>query len=247
MKIFLLALVLVIAGCNSDKKVVADNAITPNKSAQILYDEAGKLLDKKKYSSAAKKFEKIDELYPFSDLAVKSQVKAGYSRYKDGNYEDAIKTFDKVIFGNPGYEQIDFVHFLRGACFYEQITDVERDNLYAREAKSSFEVLVSKFPDSKYATESKDNLKVILDNMAGKEMEIGRFYLKSGNTAGAINRFKVVIDSYQTTKHVVEALYRLTESYTMLGLKDEAKKYAAVLGKNYPTTQWYKKAFELAK
>lgn len=237
----LLLACLPLPGCASDKEKDALDD-TP---VEELYNSAASALDGKRYVEAAHKFEEVERQHPYSQWATRAELMAAYAYYKDIRYDEAILALDRFIELHPGNKDIDYALYLRALCFYEQITDVARDQAMTQEALSALETLIRRFPESRYARDATLKRDLTLDHLAGKEMEIGRYYLNRGQVNAAINRFRVVVKDYQTTTHVPEALHRLVEAYLTLGLKDEAMRVAAVLGYNYPGSKWYEDSYAL--
>lgn len=217
----------------------------PQKTAQELYDAGKAKMDEERFKAAIKDFEEIERLYPFDPLATKAQLMTAFSYYQDLEYEDAIGVMDAFIRLHPGNEEVAYVYYLKALCYYERIADVKRDQAVTQQALEALQEVIQRFPDSQYARDAKLKIDLVNDHLAGKEMEIGRFYLKQKKYVAAINRFRKVIDEYQTTSHTEEALYRNVEAYLLLGLTEEAQKNAAVLGHNYPYSKWYKYAYNL--
>jgi outer membrane protein assembly factor BamD len=213
--------------------------------AKTLYDDAAVALSNKEYVEATKLFEEVERLHPYSEWATKAELMAAFSSYKDMRYDEAALALDRFIELHPGNEEVDYAYYLRALCFYDQITDVARDQAITEEALIALETLISRFPKSNYARDAMYKRDLTLDHLAGKEMEIGRYYLNRGHINASINRFLVVVKEYETTTHVQEALHRLTEAYLTLGLKSEATKVAAVLGHNYPGSRWYERSYKL--
>lgn len=170
---------------------------------------------------------------------------SAYSSYQAQSYDEAVIALDRFIELHPGNKDIDYAHYLKALCYYEQISDVARDQYMTEQALRALETLIARFPDSKYARDAALKRDLTYDHLAGKEMEIGRYYLNRGHINAAINRFREVIEKYQTTTHTPEALHRLVEAYLTLGLRAEAKQVAAVLGYNYPGSKWYERSFAL--
>jgi outer membrane protein assembly factor BamD len=230
-------------GCslfNKDEDYISD---TP---ADKLYNEGLFLLnDKQDYKEAAKKFDEVDRQNPYSEWARKALLMSAYSYYQSQLYDDCINSAKRYVTLHPGSPDAAYAQFLIGSSYFDQILDVTRDQERANKAISAFEEVVRKYPDSEYAISAKKKIEAARDQIAGKEMEIGRFYMNKRDFTGAINRFKVVVTHYQTTRHVEEALERLTEAYVALGIIDEAQTAAAVLGHNFPDSPWYKDAYRL--
>ena len=172
---------------------------------------------------------------------------AAFTYYQSNKYDDAIIALDRFIQLHPGHRDIPYAYYLKGLCYYEQISDVGRDQRMTQQALDALSDVAKRFPDSVYACDARLKVELTIDHLAGKEMDIGRFYLDRRDFIGAINRFKVVVTQYQTTRHVEEALMRLSEAYVSLGIMDEAQTAAAVLGHNFPDSPWYKDAYNLVK
>jgi outer membrane protein assembly factor BamD len=243
-----LALALAMAplvGCsyfNKDDDLVAD---TP---ADKLYNEGLFLLNNKQdYKEAAKKFDEVDRQNPYSEWARKALLMSAYSYYQSKEYTDCINSAQRYVTLHPGSPDAAYAQYLIGSSYYDQILDVSRDQARADKAINALEEVARKYPDSEYSIAAKKKIDMARDQLAGKEMEIGRFYMNKRDFIGAINRFKVVVTQYQTTRHVEEALERLTEAYVALGIIDEAQTAAAVLGHNFPDSPWYKDAYKLVR
>lgn len=228
-----------LCSCASDKKL--DEEIP----AKDLYKQAESALQDKKFNKASELFEEVERLYPYSPYATESQLKAAYAQYEEGNYDEAVLSLDRFIELHPGHSQVDYAYYLQALCYYEQISDIHRDQSVTKNALDAFNVLIRRFPESKYAQDAELKRDLTLDHLAGKEMEIGRYYLHQNQVNAAINRFLIVVRNFQTTSHVPEALHRLVEAYLTLGLKDEATRIAAVLGHNYPGSKWYAASYKL--
>jgi len=239
---FLLISLTLMASCSSDKDKDKVQAPQPLDKA---YADAMASLNKFAYKEAAEKFEKIEEDQPYSKWAAEAQIMAAYSHYRNEKYDDAVAILDQFIKLHPGHKHIDYVYYLKAMCYYNQITDVKRDQKVSEQALAALNEVIARFPDTVYARDAKIKVDLVYDHLAGKEMEIGRFYLNKGKVIAAIGRFQMVVERYQTTTQTPEALYRLTASYLMLGVRDEATKYASVLGQNYPSSKWYKYSYDL--
>jgi outer membrane protein assembly factor BamD len=232
-------------GCSLFNK---DDDYVPDDPADKLYNEGLFLLnDKQDYKEAAKKFDQVDRENPYSDWARKALLMSAYAYYQADEYTDCISSAERYVTLHPGSPDAAYAQYLIGSSYYDQILDVSRDQGRADKAISALEEVVRKYPDSEYATAAKKKVDMARDQLAGKEMEIGRFYMNKRDFIGAINRFKVVVTQYQTTRHVEEALARLTEAYLSLGILDEAQTAAAVLGHNFPDSTWYKDSYNLVK
>lgn len=215
------------------------------KSAEDLYQEAKSYTENGRYTKAIKTFEEVERLYPFSNLAPKSRVMTAYAHYKNEDYDKAISVIDSFVAINPGNAEIDFMYYLKSISYYDRISDVKRDQDITKKAKNAFEEVMRRFPASDYAKDSRYKINLIMDHLAGKEMEIGRFYLKNKKYIAALNRFKSVLEDYDKTPQIEEALYRLVETNKILGLHEEAVKHGAILGHNYPEGKWYERAYNL--
>jgi outer membrane protein assembly factor BamD len=232
-------------GCSYFHK---DEDYVPDTPADKLYNEGLFLLNNKQdYKEAAKKFDEVDRENPYSDWARKALLMSAYSYYQAQEYTDCISSAQRYVALHPGSPDAAYAQYLIGSSYYDQILDVNRDQARADKAIHALEEVVRKYPESEYATGAKKKIDMARDQLAGKEMEIGRFYMNKRDFIGAINRFKVVVTQYQTTRHVEEALERLTEAYIALGIIDEAQTAAAVLGHNFPDSQWYHDAYNLVK
>ena len=212
-----------------------------------IYNEALNVLELRDYDEAAYLFDEVERQHPYSSWATKAQLMSAYSLYQDNAYDSAIIALDRFIQLHPSDQNVSYAYYLKALCYYEQISDVTRDQNVTEIATSILKELNTRFPKSKYAKDAKLKLDLTRDHLAGKEMEIGRYYLKQGHHLAAINRFKAVVVKFQSTTHVPEALHRLAEAYVALGIELEAQKVAAVLGHNFPGSQWYTDAYTLVK
>ena len=242
--LFLLLLSVLLVSCSSSDRVKKEDD-TVEESVSTIYNDALNQLGKGNYKLAVERFEEVERTYPYSRWAIKSQIMAAYTSYRDEEYDNAILILDRYIKLHPGNKDIPYAYYLKALCFYEQISNVDKDQGYTELAKSSLKEIIARFPNSQYSKDAVIKIDLVNDHLAGKEVEVGRFYLENGNYIGAINRFQVVLDKYDTTSHVLEALYRLVETNLLLGLRGEAVKYASVLGYNFPDSRWYKKAYHL--
>jgi outer membrane protein assembly factor BamD len=221
---------------------------TVDTPADQLYNQAVFLLNEKKdYKEAAKKFEEVDRQHPYSDWARKSLIMSAFAYYEGHQYDDCIAAAKRYISLHPGSAEAPYAQYLIGASYFDQIPDVSRDQSRTEKAIQALDELNRKYPSSEYASDARKKIEMARDQLAAKEMETGRTLMRQKNFIGAINRFKVVVTQYQTTRHVEEALLRLTECYMTLGIVQEAQTAAAVLGHNFPDSKWYKEAYELVK
>jgi outer membrane protein assembly factor BamD len=220
----------------------------PDEAADRLYNEGLYLLNvRKDPKEAAKKFEEVDRQHPYSEWARKSLIMTSYAYYTAGDYDDCVTAAQRYITLHPGSPDSAYAQFLIGSSNFEEIPDITRDQSRTEKALTALQEVIRKYPTSEYAVSAKQKIQVALDQLAGKEMATGRYYLERKDYTGAINRFKVVVTKYQTTREVEEALMRLTEAYMALGIVDEAQTAAAVLGHNFPDSVWYKHAYTLVK
>jgi outer membrane protein assembly factor BamD len=216
--------------------------------ADKLYNEGLYYLnDKKDNKGAAKRFEEVDRQHPYSDWARKSLIMSAYAYYQDGDYDNSISAAKRYVMLHPGSPDAAYAQFLIGSSYFDRISDISRDQDRTEKAVSELEEVVRKYPGTEYAIAAKRKIDIARDQLAGKEVAIGRWYMDRRDFTGAINRFKVVVTRYQTTRHVEEALMRLTEAYMTLGIVDEAQTSAAVLGHNFPDSPWYHDAYNLMK
>jgi outer membrane protein assembly factor BamD len=216
--------------------------------ADKLYNEGLFLLNQKRdYKNAAKRFEEVDRQHPYSEWARKALLMSAFAHYESRDFEDAINSAKRYVTLHPGSPDASYAQYLIASSYYDQIPDVSRDQGRTEKAMQALEEVMRKFPNTEYAVSAKKKLEVARDQLAGKEMDIARYYLNKKDFTGAINRFKVVVTQYQTTRHVEEALTRLTEAYMALGIVDEAQTAAAVLGHNFPDSRWYKDAYNLVR
>jgi len=222
-------------------------ALDSEASVEQIYNNAMDLLLEGSREAAALQFEEVERQHPYSVWATKAQLMNAYAKYQNGSYGDAIIALERYIQLHPGNRDVGYAYYLRALSHYRQITDVGRDQAMTEEALIAFQDLVRRFPDSSYARDGRHKIELIVDHLAGKEMEVGRFYQQRDAHLAAINRFKVVTSRYDTTTHVPEALHRLIESYTALGLDESARRVAAVLGYNYPGSAWYFDTYELVE
>jgi outer membrane protein assembly factor BamD len=224
-----------------------ETKLLPEEPADQIYDQGLARLNKGDSEGAAKKFQDLDKQYPFSQYSRRGMIMTTYAQYQAGNYDDAIATASRYINLYPASPDAAYAMYLGAMSHYNQVPDISRDQERAEKALTLFTALVEKYPKSEYVEDAKYKIQVVRDQLAGKEMSVGRYYLGRKNYTAALNRFRDVVGKYQTTRHVEEALYRLTEAYMALGITHEAQTAAAVLGHNYPDSQWYKDAFALLK
>ena len=230
---------IALAACGSDDIAYLERPV------EDLYNEAMNLMLSGNFEQAAVAFDEVERQHPYSVWATKAQVMAAYSHYQGNNYDDAIDAAERFKVLHPGNRDVDYAYYLIAISYYEQISDVGRDQKKTRQAFDALEDVVRRFPETAYARDAQLKIDLTRDHLAGKEMEIGRYYQRRGQYVAAINRFRAVIQEFQTTSHVPEALHRLTESYLALGVTDEAQATAAVLGHNFPGSEWYQDSYAL--
>ena len=212
---------------------------------EVLYNAALDDLGAQDYKNAAKEFEEVDRQHPYSVWATKAQIMVAFTYYQSNKYDDAIIALDRFIQLHPGHRDVPYAYYLKGLCFYEQISDVGRDQRITQQALDALSDVAKRFPDSPYARDARIKVELCIDQLAGQEMYVGRYYQRNQQYVGAIGRYRTVIERYQTTSQVPEALERLVECYLALGVKEEAKQSAAVLGHNFPGSDWYQDAYFL--
>ncbi len=237
------AVVLLLAGCNmfGQPKIKEEPIIAP----ETLYQQALGEMDGQRYVTAIATLEKLERQHPYSEFNEKAKLMQVYANYRIGRFPDAILAADRYMALYPGSKETAYVLYLKGNSYFGQIKDITRDQQISQDAIETYSLIISNYPQSQYAKDAREKLVIGVDNLAGKEMSVGRYYLGNGQYAAAINRFRTVVERFQTSTHIEEALYRLTEANLALGLISEAQTAAAVLGHNYPKSTWYKQAFEL--
>ena len=237
------ALILPAAAC-AGNKTAADTAYVA-RDVNTLYSLAKRRMDRGDYETAAKLFDEVERQHPYSVWARRAQLMSSFSYYLARKYTEAISSSQRFLTIHPGNTQAPYAHYLIAMSYYQQIEDVSRDQRITEQAQSAFGELIRRYPQSRYAVDARLKLDVINDHLAGKEMEVGRYYQRAGNWLAATLRFRNVVDKYQTSSHTPEALERLVESYLALGIPQEAHKAAAVLGRNYPGSKWYRRSYQL--
>ncbi|MEC8067327.1 MAG: outer membrane protein assembly factor BamD [Pseudomonadota bacterium] len=240
LKVVVLVSALGLAACSS----------TPEKreivgEVELLYNQGMDLLTEGRYGEAVNAFEELERQHPYSGWATRAQMMVVFAYYNSERYDEAVPAADRFIGSHPGHKDLPYILYLKAMSHYNRISDVRRDQQFTEEALQTFNELVQRYPESEYAKDAKLKITLCLDHLAGKEMMVGRYYLKNRRYMAAINRFRTVVENYQSTSQIQEALYRLSESYLALGIEDEATQSAAVLGHNYPSSMWYQKAYDL--
>jgi outer membrane protein assembly factor BamD len=215
------------------------------RDVESLYAEAQRRLDRGNTQLAAALFDETERQHPYSPWARRAQLMSAFSYYTARDYNKAIQNAQRFLSIHPGNKDAPYAYYLIALCYYEQISDVNRDQKITEQARTALQEVNRRFPQSEYAADARLKLDLVEDHLAGKEMEIGRHYQRSGQWLAATFRFRNVVEKFDTTSHTPEALYRLTESNLAIGIPNEAVKYAAVLGANYPGSEWYEKAFKL--
>ena len=228
-----MALALAVVACGTKDPPYVERPV------EELYNNAMNAVAVGEWEAAAAGFDEVERQHPYSVWATKAQLMAAYSYYQKNKYSEAISAAERFLQLHPGSKDTPYAYYLVAISYYEQITDVGRDQKITQQALNALEEVVRRYPTTEYARDARLKIDLTRDHLAGKEMTIGRYYLRQGQHIAAINRFKTVIEKYQTTTHVPEALHRLAESYMALGVIDEAQNVAAVLGFNYPGSEWY--------
>ena len=210
-----------------------------------LYATGAQRLDQRRWTEAVDYFEEVERQHPYSEWSRRSILMTAFAYYQGNQYEDAIAAADRFIQLYPGSPSAAYAYYLKSICYFEQIMDVQRDQGATQNALVSLRDVVRRYPNTDYAADARVKIDMVYDQLAGKEMAVGRWYLRENQPLAAIGRFKKVVDEYQTTTHTPEALYRLVEAYLTIGVTEEAKRNAAVLGYNYPGDRWYQDAYKL--
>jgi outer membrane protein assembly factor BamD len=239
------ACALPLAGCATTKSK-ADTAYVA-RDVSSLYGAAQRTMQRGDYVQAAKLFDEVERQHPYSVWARHAQVMSAFNYYLADKYNDAISSGQRFLTIHPGSDEAPYAQYIIGMSFYQLIADVTRDQSVTQQATNAFNELIRRYPQSRYAADARLKLDLLNDHLAGKEMEIGRYYQRAGQWLAASYRFRSVVDQYQTTSHTPEALERLVETYLALGIPDEAWKASAVLGKNYPETYWYRQSLRLLR
>lgn len=237
---------LLLAACGDDTKEELAKSLETSPVEQ-LYNDAMDRLQERDWKEAKKGFEEVERQHPYSVWAKRAQVMNAYANYQNQDYVEAQAILDRFVRLYPGDERTPYAYYLMALCHYEQISDVGRDQAMTDAALQALQEVIRRYPDSDYARDAVLKRDLTIDHLAGKEMEVGRYYLTRKEYAAAIKRFSKVVAEYQTTSHVPEALHRLVEAYLKMGVRAEAQKYAAVLGHNFPKSQWYKSSYALLK
>ena len=240
----LIAVAVSLTACQSREKRQRELAYV-ERPVEQLYNQAGRELDSRDFETAILLFNEVERQHPYSEWARKAMVMTAYAHYERHNYDEAISAAQRYISLHPGGSEAAYACYLIAISQFEQIVDVGRDQGMTEQTKASLQDVLRRFPNSEYARDAEVKLDMVNDQLAGKEMEVGRWYLRSNQTLAAINRFRTVVQDYDTTSHSEEALYRLVEAYLSLGMRPQATEAAATLGYNYPDSDWYKMAYNL--
>lgn len=232
-----------VAGCAGKAK--KPTLVYEERPVELLYSTGANRLDRGAWNEAVDYFREVERQHPYSEWSRRSILMTGFAHYQGNQYSDAISDADRFISLYPGNPSASYAYYLKAVCYFEQIVDVNRDQAATEQALGALRDVVQRYPNSEYAQDARLKIDMVNDQLAGKEMAIGRYYLRQGQTLAAIGRFKTVIDRHQTTSHTPEALFRLVEAYLTLGLNEEAKRNGAVLGHNFPGDRWYVDAYRL--
>jgi outer membrane protein assembly factor BamD len=243
----IVAMLVPIAGCAGGRKRGGTDTQYVARDVNTLYTAARNRFDRGQVRVAAQLFDEVERQHPYSIWARRAQLMSAFSYYLAKEYQKSIDSARRFLAIHPGNKDAPYAHYLIAISYYEQIEDVSRDQSTTRQALNSLGELIRRYPDTRYASDARLKVDLVRDHLAGKEMEVGRFYQRRRQWLASVIRFRTVIDEYQTTSHTPEALLRLTESYLALGVRDEARKSAAVLGANYPGTKWYERAYKLVQ
>ena len=239
------ALAMTLSGCAGFGKKARPTIAYEERPVELLYSTGAQRLDQRRWNEAIRYFDEVERQHPYSEWSRRAVLMEAFAYYQSNQYEDAIAAADRFISLYPGNQSAAYAYYIKAISYWEQITDVGRDQAATGQALAALAEIRKRFPQSQYAVDAKIKTDMVQDQLAGKEMTVGRFYLRDGQPLAAVGRFKSVIDRYQTTSHTPEALYRLVEAYLSLGLVEEAKRNGAVLGFNYPGDSWYNDAYNL--
>ncbi len=241
----LLLCFLIILNCSSKDNKVDKSQTNNQETAELMYIEAMERFNSNNLDDAIIIFEEIERLYPLSNEAIQSQIMSAFIDYANLNYDDAIYKFSRIVNKYPSLKNIDYVYYMKALCYYEQISHEELDGKNNYLALENLEQLIKRFPNSKYAKDARQKVILVNSNIAAKHMSIAYFYQTKGKYTAALNRYKIVISNFSNTSYTPEALYRTTEIYITIGLKEEASNAASVLGYNYPKSKWYELSYNL--
>jgi len=234
--------ILLLAACSSNRK---EKLAYVERPAELIYNQALDKMDRNDWADAKLLFQEVERQHPFSKWARRSMLMSAYASYRSADHDESIAMAQRFIGLHPGSDSAPYAHYLIAINYYDQIYDVGRDQATTISAEAALQQVVRRYPDSDYARDARLKLELTHDHLAGKEMSIGRYYLKENQHLAAIGRFKNVITEYETTSQTEEALHRLVESYVSIGIIQEAKLVGSVLGYNYPNSEWYKDSYDL--
>lgn len=238
-----LAASLALAGCASKPKKA--RLVYEERPVELLYATGAARIDERQWNQAIDYFAEVERQHPYSEWSRRAILMTAYANYQAGKYIEAIGDADRFLSLYPGNPSAVYAHYLKAICYFDQIVDVGRDQASTGQALAALRDVVQRYPRTEYAADARLKIDMVNDQLAGKEMSVGRYYLRHGDTLAAIGRFQTVLQRYQTTTHAPEALYRLVEANLTLGLAEEAKRNGAVLGYNYPGDYWYLEAYNL--
>ena len=241
------ALISLLFSSCSDSQNNIGIGVSEDKAAEEIFNSGERELVRRRYNDAAEKFKEVERLYPYSDWAKRALIMQVYSFHKDKEYENVVSAANRFIEFHPKDKDIPYAYYLIGLSYYDQVLAIGRDQKLTQEALKIFKLIIKEYPDSEYASSSQIKFDFLKNQLASKEMEVGRYYLKRSHYVSAINRFRGIIEDFSTTSQVPEALHRLVEAYLSLGLTDEAQTAGAILGYNYKSNEWYERSFELLR
>ena len=241
------ALISLLFSSCSDSQNNIGIGVSEDKAAEEIFNSGERELVRRRYNDAAEKFKEVERLYPYSDWAKRALIMQVYSFHKDKEYENVVSAANRFIEFHPKDKDIPYAYYLIGLSYYDQVLSIGRDQKLTQEALRIFKLIIKEYPDSEYASSSQIKFDFLKNQLASKEMEVGRYYLKRSHYVSAINRFRGIIEDFSTTSQVPEALHRLVEAYLSLGLTDEAQTAGAILGYNYKSNEWYERSFELLR
>ncbi|MEE2566044.1 outer membrane protein assembly factor BamD [Hyphobacterium marinum] len=244
-RIFLVMLLALAAASCSQRNRVSASTVYVERPAETIYAQAMTQMERRQYSTAADLFDEVERQHPYSEWARRSMLMAAFANYQANNYDEAISDAERFISLHPGNRSAPYAYYLIAISHFERIMDVGRDQQMTVQAMEALQQVVRRYPQSRYAQDARLKIDMTRDHLAGKEMEIGRWYLRRGYHLAAINRFRTVVRDFQTTSHTPEALHRLVEAYVGLGVDEEASQVAAVLGYNFPGSRWYEDSYRL--
>lgn len=236
------AMVLLVTACASDRQGT-DRFAYVEQPVEVLYEQGATAAGRRRYDDAIAYFAEVERQHPYSPWARRSMLMTAFVQYETNDYDDSLATIERFLAIHPGNKDAVYAYYLRAMNYYARIRDVERDQEVTRQASTALTDVIRRFPDSEYARDAQLKLDLTRDHLAGKEMDIGRWYLRRNQHVAAIGRFNNVLEDYQTTLHTEEALHRIVEAYLELGLYGEARRHAAILGHNYPDSAWYRDTY----